>query len=490
MRLCAKLLLLFPLLSSPLLHDPSRQSLKGICSVTFEPSSTVFSPQNKAGPMPTPQRPTVAVSAPGKVLLTGGYLVLDREHTGLVSGLSARINVVAGEITTGQGVQLSEMVVDSPQFLDAQWRYGYHLAAEGGGIKVTQLQVISRNKFVETTLSFVLTYINHVALSSSGRGIGSARLIILADNDYYSQTPSAAFDARGRFAKFTVPLTRAHKTGLGSSAALVTAIAASLLCHYLPEDRFDVSTTKGRATLHNLAQAAHCAAQGKVGSGFDVAAAVYGSCVYRRFSPHVLSRLPAPGEAGFSDSLAAVVDGGWDVEIDSGGMRIPDGLTLHMCDVDGGTQSVGMAKKVLSWRSRHPETCSELWQRLQTANDALADHLRSGTVDQLPDAIRAIRVLLRDMGKLSDVPIEPESQTELLDAVSAVDGVYGGVVPGAGGFDALALLARDDDATRERLDARLSLWSEQKNTSVRLLGVRSETDGVRSEDLDVYAGWL
>ena len=87
-----------------------------------------------------PSNPTIAISAPGKVLLAGGYLVLDRHYTGLVFGLSARINVVAQEIHTVQGVQLNEIVVDSPQFLDAQWRYGYHLAPEGGGIKVTQLQ--------------------------------------------------------------------------------------------------------------------------------------------------------------------------------------------------------------------------------------------------------------------------------------------------------------------------------------------------------------
>ncbi|PHH84130.1 hypothetical protein CDD83_2432 [Cordyceps sp. RAO-2017] len=90
---------------------------------------------------PARRPPTVAVSAPGKVLLAGGYLVLDRRYSGLVFGLSARINVVAGEIHTSEGVQLSEIVVDSPQFVEAQWRYGYHLAPDGGGIKVTQLQV-------------------------------------------------------------------------------------------------------------------------------------------------------------------------------------------------------------------------------------------------------------------------------------------------------------------------------------------------------------
>lgn len=90
--------------------------------------------------MSTTSNPTVAVSAPGKVLLAGGYLVLDRQYTGLVFGLSARINAIATEIHTGPGVQLTEMVVESPQFLDAQWKYGYRRAPEDRGIKVTQLQ--------------------------------------------------------------------------------------------------------------------------------------------------------------------------------------------------------------------------------------------------------------------------------------------------------------------------------------------------------------
>ncbi|KND92954.1 Phosphomevalonate kinase [Tolypocladium ophioglossoides CBS 100239] len=439
------------------------------------------------------RHPTVAVSAPGKVLLAGGYLVLDRQHTGLVFGLSARINVVAAEICTSQGVQLNEIVVDSPQFLDAQWRYGYHLAPEGGGIKVTQLQVgsrISSNGFVETTLGYALTYIDGIAASPKHR-ISSARVIILADNDYYSQsTPSAS--QTGRFAKFSVALSGANKTGLGSSAALVTSLTASLLSHYLPNDVFDISTREGKRTLHNLAQAAHCAAQGKVGSGFDVAAAVYGSCLYRRFSPDILSQLPEPGAPGFSAKLAAVVDGGlaWDVEVLTEGLSMPQGVALRMCDVDCGSQTVGMVKKVLSWRGRDADRSKKLWDDLQLRNDKLAATLRAGNASELPAAVNAVRELIRQMGKLSDVPIEPETQTELLDAVSTVDGVFGGVVPGAGGFDALALLIKDDEQTKQRVEARLAKWSRERDSKVRLLDVKGEMEGVRREELDVYAGWL
>lgn len=41
--------------------------------------------------------------------------------------------------------------------------------------------------------------------------------------------------------------------------------------------------------VHNLTQYAHCFSQGKIGSGFDVSAAVYGSQIYQRFSPEIFS---------------------------------------------------------------------------------------------------------------------------------------------------------------------------------------------------------
>ncbi|KAG5987485.1 hypothetical protein E4U43_005052, partial [Claviceps pusilla] len=356
---------------------------------------------------------------------------------------------------------------------------------------------IHKNIFVETTLTYALTYISRLQDQHSCQSLSSSRLIILADNDYYSQTaPSTGTTTTtgqpGRFSKFTVPLSGANKTGLGSSAALVTALTASLLSHYLPLSLFDVSSPSGRRTLHNLAQVAHCAAQGKVGSGFDVAAAVYGSCLYRRFSPELLSQLPEAGSPGFSDKLASLVDDQqWDVDIQTNALSLPPGLALRMCDVDCGSQTVGMVKKVLAWRARDAHASHALWDDLQRQNDHLAAVLKDARLSDLPAAIDRVRALIRQMGHQSDVPIEPDSQTQLLDAISALDGVYGGVVPGAGGFDALALLMQDDQETRARVEERLAQWTRDKAPSkVRLLDVKGEMEGVRCENLDIYDGWL
>ena len=86
------------------------------------------------------ERPTLAFSAPGKVLLAGGYLVLDRKYTGLVYGLDARIYVHIKTLQTTPGLTLSEIIVKSPQFKDAEWRYGYRETEGNGGIQVTQLK--------------------------------------------------------------------------------------------------------------------------------------------------------------------------------------------------------------------------------------------------------------------------------------------------------------------------------------------------------------
>ena len=81
------------------------------------------------------------------------------------------------------------------------------------------------------------------------------------------------------------------KTGLGSSAALITSLTSALLVHLGVLSASDLQTENRKELAHNLAQFVHCFAQGKVGSGFDVASAVFGSQLYTRFRPAVLAPL-------------------------------------------------------------------------------------------------------------------------------------------------------------------------------------------------------
>ncbi|KAI5242250.1 ERG8, Phosphomevalonate kinase [Aureobasidium subglaciale] len=358
---------------------------------------------------------------------------------------------------------------------------------------------LNRNPFVETALAYALSYISSVGSSN----ISPSSITILADNDYYSTSSASLTGAR--FHDFGVPLAKASKTGLGSSAALVTSFTAAVLSYYLPKETFDLKNEAGKRKLHNLAQAAHCAAQGKVGSGFDVASAVYGSCLYRRFSPSILSAHGEPGTPEFGKQLVDIVDesvanGKWDTEIIKDQVKVPKGIRLVMCDVSCGSQTPGMVKQVLAWRKETGAEAEKVWEGLQNVNEDLSRELvklaESGSKDysELKQRILAIRQGIREMSEQSGVPIEPPAQTKLLDACSRVEGVVGGVVPGAGGYDAVALLIEDREEVVQKLRELLSTWTIEGEVygsmgKVSMLRVKQEMEGVRVEQSSDYAEW-
>ncbi|KAF1995869.1 Phosphomevalonate kinase [Amniculicola lignicola CBS 123094] len=457
----------------------------------------------------TPLFEAKAASAPGKVLLAGGYLVLDRGYNGLVFGLNARIHVCVEPIRMKSGVTLSEIIVRSPQFKSANWEYGYRLTEGDGGVSVTQLQAshdipISRNPFVETALSYALTYITtHLPHST----ISPSSITILAASPYYSNPGKPLPNSTSDFLNFDVPLNQAHKTGLGSSAALVTSFTAAVLSYYLPKSIFDLETEAGRQILHNLAQASHCAAQGKVGSGFDIASAVYGSCLYRRFSPALLSATGEPASPGFAARLKSLVENSekqWDTEITKSAIEMPQGLRLLMCDVDCGSQTPGMVKQVLAWRKENQVEADKLWNELQSGNEEFAREL-TALAGQEPvardyttvrDVIVKNRTLIRQMSTASNVPIEPPQQTALIDAASKVPGVIGGMVPGAGGYDAFVLLIEDKVEVIDALKKLYGGWKVDdegddgvKIGKVGVLGVREDMVGARREETALYKEW-
>jgi len=62
----------------------------------------------------------IVVSAPGKVLLAGGYLVLDPAYSGLVISASSRFYTV---VRDAPAPHPNRMLVRSPQFIGAEWKY-------------------------------------------------------------------------------------------------------------------------------------------------------------------------------------------------------------------------------------------------------------------------------------------------------------------------------------------------------------------------------
>ncbi|KAF7809455.1 phosphomevalonate kinase, peroxisomal [Senna tora] len=312
------------------------------------------------------------------------------------------------------------------------------------------------------------------------------------------------------------------KTGLGSSAAMTTAVVAALL-HYFgvvrlssSKDTQDRKDTEDLDMVHKIAQTAHCIAQGKVGSGFDVSSAVYGSQRYVRFSPEVISSAQVAAKVGLlSEVITDVLKGRWDHERTE--FSLPPLMTLLLGEPGiGGSSTPSMVGAVKKWQKSDPHKSQDIWRRLSEANSALETQLnllsklakeqwdaykcvinscsmlrpdkwieqasepsKEAIIKALlgaKDAMLGIRYHMRTMGEAAGVPIEPESQTRLLDATMNLEGVLLAGVPGAGGFDAVFAVTLGSSSTNVT-----KVWS---SLNVLALLVTEDPCGVSLENAD------
>lgn len=527
--------------------------------------TTTAAPATAQQPQSPPQTfpEIVSVSAPGKALVAGGYLVLESPNPGVVlaaDGCRFHTTITFRQpcITSTEGGVIGNSIdatwesvpldVYSPQFDKIFCYYlSYSLNQEDveqddddDGRDVLRLQPRTAshepNKFVERTLLLAFGYLRQ----SLGKelfhsrfrqhGLNSNERVALAiklraDNDFYSQInhlKQRGLDLTPQDVESLEPFLPCpkdadgkiivNKTGMGSSAALVTSIVGALLQFFgasslpmIDQELTDSQENHGEGLriAHNLAQICHCYAQGKVGSGFDVSSAVFGSHVYTRFSKSVINSFIEDVEVrnetvkdGLSLAetnsfqlveLVTDADQKWDCSVEP--INLPEGLELLMADVCGGSESPSMARKILEWKKKNRETgflSGYYWKDLKRCNKKIASLLsdqytkkpfRDGLVRdgqmiistrtaeqwkkpmpstwhefdgsswdvamQLLDLRMAFlesRQNLKGMGAAAGVPVEPDSQTALADATMKLPGVVAAGVPGAGGYDALFVI--------------------------------------------------
>ncbi|WP_370980129.1 mevalonate kinase [Agaribacterium sp. ZY112] len=208
------------------------------------------------------------------------------------------------------------------------------------------------------------------------------------------------------------------KLGLGSSAAL--CVALDELFKALPESRLGSESLTQRWTR---LQKVHSLAQGKVGSGVDLAASLHGA--------------------------ALVFNNGQSVQRDLSftACSLPEGLYLDFIWTGQSASTPAMLGSLSKWRAKHTQLCASFIDRL---SDASASVCKQTDSRAFLDRLRAFCAILNDFDRAADLGIFAAGHAALYQHSLQFDAAL--YKPcGAGGGDLGLLLSHSGSQRQDML---------------------------------------
>ncbi|KAJ6251146.1 phosphomevalonate kinase [Anaeramoeba flamelloides] len=462
------------------------------------------------------------ISCPGKVLITGAYLILESSYRGLVLSLDSRIGVTIEcrdlekeENQQNSNTESCKISVDSP-ILNFLQNYEYDLSSR----KLVVPSNAVPNSFVEKTLEYTIGIVAELYGITSLKN-QMINIKITTDKAFYFSTSKEE--------KIT-------KTGLGSSAAMTTALCGALLWKFSnlhkpktsnqedlqeKEKNTEKNTEKEKEKIvelesreienvfmkfgekkqryqdivFRLSLFAHCLAQGKIGSGFDISSAVYGSHCFQRKTQTILEKLLDLYQSSeetekskkhfykeilnqllFNPCLAENTKSMKSSQnLEDTHFDMPNELELIMANDGMFTKTTGMVRSVLKWKKTDPVSSLKLWNQLGELNEEFFLKMKNFQISGLSEIkslFSKIRKLLKQMGENSKAEIEPDSRTIFLDKLNKMPQIVAAGVSGAGGYDSIFLIYMKSEKNTKAINQVL------QDNEFKLLPVNYENRGI------------
>jgi phosphomevalonate kinase len=137
------------------------------------------------------------------------------------------------------------------------------------------------------------------------------------------------------------------KTGLGSSAAMIVSFTTAW--YLAVHGKSEVQDDQELRHLHIVCQVVNACIQNKIGSGFDIACALYGSQVFSRFSePELLLKVVEALKNGQS-AEQELKEFTAHFDFAHRPFTLPPNVDLLMVDVNDGSDTKVLVKQVLNW---------------------------------------------------------------------------------------------------------------------------------------------
>ena len=353
------------------------------------------------------------IFVPGKLMLSGEWCVLEEGLPCIVMSVNAGISISI--------VAHHEYTFAAPDFQIGPTRFAY----EHGSIRwcdplndIEQAQLCLSRKTMAITLQYLQNKnieLRHFALATS-----SKQTIVEKENG------------------------KKYKIGLGSSAAIAVGIVAAIFQIH----NVDIDKAQTKKVMFNIACIAHYLVQEKLGSGFDIAASVWGGVTYyKRFCPDWLT------EQIDTNGVVSVLDKDWP-GLYCENLAFPENLKLLVGFVGYSANTKKLIRSLYEFRDKNPERYIDKMREIASVVDDLKDNLSSQNTPKILELLTKNRYLLRDMNQFSYRKLETKELSLLADVAEEYNAA--GKFSGAGAGDCgIAIVPEDGDK-----DAILRKWQQ------------------------------
>jgi phosphomevalonate kinase len=366
---------------------------------------------------------TIKVSAPGKLVIAGEWAMLEMGNPGLIAAVDKRLWIKAkpaNEISiTIKDFGIKDLKAD----FDGKLKWKRDLKEK---------EAID-TQFIKGAIEITLKYLQDLKIPPKRFRIDSW---------------SDQIEIGGQ------------KIGFGSSAASVVATVAALLKLHGQ----DIESQKAKELIYKLATIAHYLVQGKLGSGFDVAASTFGGIfVYKRFDPTWLVKQVE------NRSIKEIVTSQWPgLYIEQ--LEIPKGLRFLVCWTKSSASTTAMIRQMERFKTSQPSEYNRIYDNIANLVKKLIVAWKRQNKKEILAFIKKNEIFLRELTKKSGVPIETAELKMLSDIAERGGGA--GKLSGAGGGDCGIAICFDKSVEKKIVNE----WSK---AGLLPLNVKIDRNGVK-----------
>ena len=399
---------------------------------------------------------SIIIKSPGKSLLSGGYLILDKSKRGLVINIDTYISCESYYLIKGKSNESEKnslLFNIYSEYLNQNFNYIVSMDFNNDN----ELKIFEKNdkdnKWIKNCIiSSLLIYLsknnNFIDLFNSNNKI-EINITIKSDYRFYSYSPDN--------------ISQKIKTGLGSSSAFINSLTSNLILTYdkilnkkiYPKNIVikNLVDNNIKAIILGSCLLSNNLSQNKIGSCFDIISSLFGSQIFIQTQQNIFLNSPFYLNEENKSKINNFIE-----YLKS--EYIPNILFLnennkylknkiYFVSIEIGSDTRIFVKKVLEYANNKKKDKlfdDDLFSQLNALNEKIINlFLNNSNIDNslIKELCIKYRIILRKISEESKVDIEPGILTPLLDNLIKLDDIIYAICPGAGGYDSIIIMAKD-----------------------------------------------